>query len=149
MVIEQVDCPADTVVTGTSGSLIIFAGETRRFIKTVLLACSRVSRITPSFVCVPDSLIPAPNSADPGDGSDSETCGPGQVLTGFTGYAGAAVDGLQAHCSSLAELASSSISTPWCEIWCSLGACASVFSVGRVRAGLTHIATRPLSSGSC
>jgi hypothetical protein len=111
-VIEQVDCPADTVVTGTSGALIIFAGETRRFIKTVLLACSRVSRVTPSLVFVPDSLIPAANSADPGDGSYSETCGPGQVLTGFTGYAGAAIDGLQAHCSSLTLLGSSSISAP-------------------------------------
>ncbi|HTU57122.1 MAG TPA: hypothetical protein VMF89_01790, partial [Polyangiales bacterium] len=107
-VIEQADCPENTVVTGTSGSLIIFNGETRLFIKTVLLACSRVSRVTPSWVFVPEQLVPSANSPDPGDGSYSETCGAGQVLTGFTGYAGAAVDGLQAHCSTLQLLASGS-----------------------------------------
>jgi hypothetical protein len=110
-VIEQADCPDDTLVTGTSGSLIIFSGETRHFIKTVLLACSRISRVTPSVVFVPDSLVPPPSSSEPGDRSYSESCGSGQVLTGFTGYAGAAVDGLQAHCSSLMLLASSSISS--------------------------------------
>lgn len=107
-VIEQADCPENTVVTATSGSLIMFSGETRLFIKTVLLACSRVSRVTPSWVFVPERLVPSANSPDPGDGSYSETCGPGQVLTGFTGYAGAAIDGLQAHCSTLNLLAASS-----------------------------------------
>jgi hypothetical protein len=107
-VIEQADCPENTVVTATSGSLIMFAGETRLFIETVLLACSRVSRVTPSWVFVPERLVPSANSPDPEGGSYSHSCGPGQVLTGFTGYAGAAIDGLQAHCSTLNVLASSS-----------------------------------------
>lgn len=112
LAIEQADCPPNTVVTGTSGALIQFDGETRDFIKTVLLACSRVGRVAPSFVFVPDRLVPQANSPIPGDGSYSESCGPDRVLTGFTGYAGAAVDGLQAHCSPLSLLATSSISSP-------------------------------------
>jgi hypothetical protein len=105
--IAPADCPPDTVVTATSGQLIMFSGETRMFIKTLLLACSRVGRVSADgLVFVPEKLVPEGNSAVPGE-AYSDSCEPGQAVTGFTGYAGAAVDGLQTQCSSvtLEELA--------------------------------------------
>jgi len=100
--VQRFDCPSDTWVSGVAGWLIQYAGESRLFIRTISLACSRAqSAGGDRFSFVPMVIVPPGSSQSEGDTTYSDMCGAGKVVVGFTGFAGAAIDGLQTHCADL------------------------------------------------